>query len=330
MSNVILSASKLSTLKGCSFTYYANYELGMKSGGNSGSDRGTIVHIIFENILKPSRRKYFNQIISDKTIKNCPVIVRLVQKISNRIGLGTHDNKDQHNFDLIDEMIVTGLSCDFYCEGGELEAAETEFNYEGEGYNIRGAIDKIARFGSNYKIIDYKSSASKYTGDDLEFNIQSMLYSLWFYKTKGVLPEFQFIFLRFPDDPYINKQYTELEILGFEEYIKYITKYLQNFDMKKAIAGLASDKGYPADGSFGGKVMCGYSKYPGHISPKTGKEYWACYYKHARNIYYIKDGSGNVKYTTDRLEDIKLVGDDTFEVFPFKGCPSWNRSFYEQ
>ena len=330
MSNIILSASKINTFSGCSFTYYANYELGMKSGDNSGSRRGTVVHVCFENLLKSSRRHYFDKIMSDKTIKNCPPILRLVRKISNRIKLDSHDNKDQHNRDLIDEMIVTGLSCDFYCEGGVLEEAETEFSYEGEGYAIRGAIDKIVKYQNGYKIIDYKSSASKYSGEDLEMNFQSLLYSLWFYRTRGVIPEFQFIFLRFPEDPYINKKYDEETILGFEQYLIYITKYLQKFDMRKATAGLAADKGYPTDGSFGGKVMCGFSKYPGHISPKTGKEYWACYYKYARPIYYIKDNKGEVRYTTDKIDDILLEEGDTFEIFPFKGCPAWNKSFYEQ
>ena len=160
--------------------------------------------------------------------------------------------------------------------------------------------------------------------------MQSLLYSLWFYKTKGVIPAFQFIFLRFPEDPYINKQYTESEIIGFEQYLIYINDHLESFNIKKAMVSLAADKGYPSDGGFSGKTACGYSKYPGHKSEKTGKEYWSCYYKHARDIYYIKDSVGNIKYTTDKIEDIKPEDFNSVTIFKFKGCPAYNKESYDQ
>jgi len=329
MSSVVLSGSKLNVFSKCSWIYYATYILGIRSEGNSGSQRGSVVHVVFDCLLSKRRKKYVDKILNDKTIKNCLPVLKLVQRLSEKNNLGEIDNKDQNNLDLIDSMIVTGLGLDFYCEGGNLEKAETQFSYKGDGYEIRGAIDKIAKYDENYKIFDYKSSSNKYKGEESEFNEQSLIYSLWFYRLYGVIPFFRFIFLRFEGDPFIDKYYTENEIKGFEEYLIYITKYLEDFDLKKGMSNMAADKGYPKDGSFSGLTSCGYAKYPGHVSTKTGKEYWACSYKFKKTYYYIFDDKQEVKYVTDKPEKITEEEWKNVKTMEYAGCPAWNRDKYD-
>lgn len=328
MSNVILSPSKISTHSKCSWVYYMNYILKFKSPGNSGSARGSVVHIIFECLLNPRRRGLFNKILLDNTVKKSPSVVELIKKLSIKNDLTEEfDNKGNHNFDLIDNMILVGLKSDFYCEGSKEISAEQEIYYKDkEGrYEFRGIIDKIAKYKNNsYKIFDYKSSSEKYKGEEKDFNLQSLIYSLWFQKQYGIIPFFRFIFLRFEGDPFIDKQYTNEELNGFEEYLIYIASYLDDFGLDKAKLNLAADKGYPTDGSFSGMLACGYGKYPGHKN-KAGKEYFVCPMKFARTLYVVLDTDGQIKYSTDNVDCIKSNEWEFVKVMNYSGCPYWNR-----
>ena len=143
MSKVVLSGSKLSTYSKCSWVYYVTYELGIRGGDNDGSRRGSVCHIIFQVLLNKRHKKYVDQILAENTIKNCIPILKLVKKINKKNSLGEEDNKGQNNLDLIDSMIVVGICLDFYCDGGILEKAETEFDFKTDQYEIRGGIDKI-------------------------------------------------------------------------------------------------------------------------------------------------------------------------------------------
>lgn len=304
------------------------YVVGIKGGDNDGSRRGSIVHKVFECLLKSRHKKHYDLIMEKGSAFKSAVVVRLIAKMARSMNLSEYDDKGNHNIELIDSMIMIGLSCDFYCKGQELEKAEAEFYYEGSNYIIRGALDKIAK-GERYTIFDYKSSERKYVGEDEEFNVQSLMYSLWFYRERKAIPFFRFIFLRFKDDPYIDKEFTEEQIKGFEDYLVYISDYLQHFNYQKAVSNLAATKGYPKDGSFSGMLACGYGKYPGHIKPTTGKPYYICAFKHPKKFYFIKDYNGDVKYTTDNTHDIILENGDSFEEFSYGGCPHWYPNAYE-
>ena len=53
-----LSASKIKTLDNCSWLYHSKYILKVPDISNDGASRGTIVHLIFEVLIKPRHRKY--------------------------------------------------------------------------------------------------------------------------------------------------------------------------------------------------------------------------------------------------------------------------------
>ncbi|MEK6882048.1 MAG: hypothetical protein AABY22_20690, partial [Nanoarchaeota archaeon] len=123
--------------------------------------------------------------------------------------------------------------------------------------------------------------------------------------------------------------FTESQLKGFEEYLVYISEYLQNFDFKKATSNMAAAKGYPKDKSFSGLVACGYGKYSGHIKPSTGEPYWCCSFKHPKVFYYIKNSNGEVKYTADNYNDIKLQDGDTIQEYNYPGCWWFYRDKWE-
>jgi len=324
---VRLSASRLSTLNSCSWIYFCQYILKIKSPSNSGSSRGTIAHAVFEYLLKNRRKPLVEKILQAKTIKCYPPLEKYVALYIEKEGLTEFDKKGEHNFNLIDEMIQVGLSLDFYCEGWELEPPELEFKYKNDNYELLGYIDKSATKPGDYFIRDFKSSASKYEGEEKEYNIQSLIYSLWSYKERGVIPFVQFIFLRFKDDPYIEKRYSKQELDGFSEYLTYITQYLSNFTFEKAISGLAAEKGFPKDGGFKGRVMCGRAKFPGDLK-KNGELAYFCPHKFPYTYHAVFDNSGEYIYSSREKPDLK-DGENIVEQ-EYKGCWYFNKQNYQK
>ena len=99
-----LSASRIKTAQQCSWTYWCNYKLKLPQSGNDGSSRGTICHNVFE-LLGDHHKSEFNKIIKEGTIWNTKVVASQVKKEAEELSVS-----DKENLDLIDEMIVNGLS----------------------------------------------------------------------------------------------------------------------------------------------------------------------------------------------------------------------------
>ena len=210
---VPLSASRLSTYRKCSYVYYGNYVLKLPRGSNDGARRGTIVHALFECLLNPRHAKWYEKILSEKAIRTIPVIDRFIRKVAKREGMKRRmDHKGQNNYDMIEQMILTGLKFDFFCHKdtgvvskpipGAIPEAEIAFDYVNpeKTYRILGYIDKMAKISdARLGIWDYKTSASKFSGDDLEitcrqrcilcthgaFVVCRLSFSLFFYGSRA-------------------------------------------------------------------------------------------------------------------------------------------------
>lgn len=321
-----LSYSKISKHEDCSFLYHVNYILKIRGGSNMAARRGNICHVVFECLLKSKRKKYTQKILKAKSIETIPSILRLVLKRFKLDDIAEYDNKKNHNFTLTNQMILTGLSLDFYCKGGELEAAEKEFNFENSLYILRGFIDKIAKYPDKRVIFDYKSDQSLWTEDKKNFNIQSLIYSLCEWKQYGIIPYVKFIFLRFEKTPFLEKHYTEEELVGFQDYLEYIAKYLTNFTFDKAVANLAATKGFPEDGSFTKRTMCGQSKFPGDLKKdgKSPKYHCSEKWPYTYNAVYSKDG----EYLYGTRESPTLKDGEMTIPLDYKGCYYFNRQNY--
>ena len=302
-----LSASKIKTVEGCSWLYHSKYILKFPDISNSGASRGTICHLIFELLLTDRHKKYFEDLCSGKAgiIKN-PAIHRLILKNAKKLKVD-----DEENLDLIYMMIQTGLQSDFFCNGSLLVEAESEFKLEEEDYIINGFIDKLAEFDDKkYKIYDYKSSKAKFSKEEIDFNLQNLMYSLAVFKTKGFIPDVSFIFLKFKKQPIQEApKPTEEQLEGFKAYLAYIAGYLSKFDEKNSVQNLAAN-------SPKKKWMCG--------SDVQGK--WICPSRLAATYYIGTDANDKHIRASFKRED--LLNDSKVALIKkteYKGCPYWKK-----
>ena len=295
----VLSASRIKTLETCSWVYWNNYHTKVPQSQNDGALRGTICHTVFELLLNKRHLKNYNRIIKKNAIDGDKGVDKLVKKLAKKVKL------DDSNYKLLNDMILVGLKHDFFGEHGDIVKPEYSFNIESQEpkYHIRGFIDKPIKTKKEMHIIDYKSSKYKFRGDDLEANIQAMMYSLASKKLWPKLkPIVKFLFLRFPKQPIQELTFTDEQITGFEHYLEHINDYVNKFDENSAKANFAID-------NEKNKWMC-----------KVGG--WKCPYKDPYEYYVKLNDKGEVVETSleNTFKDIKGF---KIETRKYEGCPKW-------
>ena len=318
-----LSASRIKTFNTCSYIYWCNYHLGLRDidGSNDGAKRGTISHLILEVLLNNRHRKYIEQIL-EKGCKKVPSIWRLILKHAKILCVD-----DEENLKLIDSFIQVGLKTDYLCEETDtpddpwiLQDPEIKFQIENENpeYKILGFIDKQAhsKSGKKKRVDDYKTSKARFSGEDADFNIQSLLYALALWKDQDEVEkvDVNFIFLKFPKNPWQKFSYTKEQLAGFEIYLSDIYKYLKNFNIKKACSNYAkNNKNY---------FLCGKCKTD---VKKDGSPAWVCSYKYPFLYYAVINKENKVKATSKVREEIvdKVEDGDRIEERFYAGCPAW-------
>ena len=297
-----LSASRIKTLETCSWVYWNNYHAKVPQSQNDGALRGTICHTIFELLLNKRHLKNYKRIIKKNAIDGDKGVDKLVKKLSAKVKL------DESNYKLLNDMILVGLKNDFFGEGGEIVKPEYDFDITNEEpkYHIKGFIDKPIKIKKEMHIVDYKSSKYKFRGDDLEANIQAMMYSL---ASKKIWPKLKpivkFLFLRFPKQPIQELIFTDEQIKGFEHYLEHINDYINKFDEESARANFAVD-------SQKNKWMC-----------QVGG--WKCPYKDPYKYYVKVNEKGEVVETSleNNFKDIKGFKVETRD---YEGCPKFQSS----
>jgi len=297
-----LSASRIKTLETCSWVYWNNYHTKVPQSQNDGALRGTICHTIFELLLNKRHLKNYKRIIKKNSIDGDKGVARLVKKLSAKVKL------DESNYKLLNDMILVGLKNDFFGEGGEIVKPEYDFDITNEEpkYHIKGFIDKPIKIKKEMHIIDYKSSKYKFRGDDLEANIQAMMYSLASKKLWPKLkPIVKFLFLRFPKQPIQELIFTDEQIKGFEHYLEHINDYINKFNEESARANFAID-------NQKNKWMC-----------QVGG--WKCPYKDPYKYYVKVNDKGEVVETSleNNFKDIKGFKVETRD---YEGCPKFQNS----
>ena len=295
----VLSASRIKTLETCSWVYWNNYHTKVPQSQNDGALRGTICHTIFELLLNKRHLKNYKRIIKKNAIDGDKGVDKLVKKLSAKVKL------DETNYKLLNDMILVGLKNDFFGEDGEIVKPEYDFDIKNDEpkYHIRGFIDKPIKIKKEMHIIDYKSSKYKFRGDDLEANIQAMMYSLASKKLWPKLkPIVKFLFLRFPKQPIQELVFDDNQIRGFEHYLEHINDYVNKFDEESARSNFAVD-------SVKNKWMC-----------QVGG--WKCPYKDPYKYYVKVNDKGEVIETS--LEDnFKDIEGFKVETRTYEGCPKF-------
>jgi len=319
---VKLSASRIKTLQSCSWTYYCNYNLKLPQKNNSGAMRGTVAHLIFEVLGNPRHDHYIKKIVEDNTCLKQKAIFRLIIKTANKEGLDLDEmvkplkksGQEVSNLKCIDEMILVGLKFDFIGDA-KLIGTEWEFDITNKqpAYRIGGFIDRIFKDKKQLVIRDFKSSKLAFKGEELESNIQAMMYSLAvrkkYAKQKEVLVKF--LFLRYPDNPEREcPHFTEEQLVGFEHYLEYLNGYLTNFDEKKGKSNFAAN-------DFAKKWMC---------QTKSG---WRCPYLDPIDYKVLLDKDGRIIksiFADKEFKSSDIKKGYQIEIRKYEGCPAWKKS----
>lgn len=275
-----LSASKIKSYSSCSYLAYLRYNCGLPSSGNTGSRLGGITHSILECLAHQKRIGMVDQAIACKKPLSIPSLARMATILLKKEG-----EDSLENFDKVDGFLLTALENDFYGIGCSEYHTEYEFNVNTGKYWIYGFIDRIFVYEDTVRILDFKTSKKKFQkgSDDMDFNVQALMYALVASKMfPGRKISVEFLFLKFRKDPYIKMEFNESQIEGFESYLEYISDYLQNFGIEKALANMASSGGRAKN------WLCGK---PPYTEKLDGSIAWSCEYR-APFLYFeaIKDG----------------------------------------
>ena len=293
----------MKTLETCSWIYWAKYHLGIPDKTNDGALRGTICHSVFELLLNKKHKKHYDDIMLNNSIKGSLAVNRLIKAF-----LDKHEIHNEENYELIDDMILVGLNCDFFGEGGRIYKPEQKFQIKNKDpeYSILGYMDKPIKYlkKKKVKIVDYKSSKKKFSGDDLGANIQGLMYSL---AAKKLWPKYkpviEFLFLRFGKKPSQILEFSDDEIAGFEHYLAHMNKIVNNFSEIDAQSNFAQDE-------VKNRWLCGMGK-------------WVCPLRESFTYFVLLDK--NKKIIKKALEEDDLCKiqkiDEKIETREYEGCP---------
>lgn len=317
-----LSASKIKTFDSCSWQYYCSYHLNIPQEKNSGAIRGTIVHNLFELISKEKHQHYIKKIHMAGCPSKVPEINRFLsrqfskEEISLDAEVKPTKSKygKKNNWQTVCDMVTTTIRAEFLSKDFEnIIGSEHEFNHINEKpkYAVRGFIDRVEEEDPDtLKILDYKSSAKKFTGEEQSSNIQAMIYSLVARKIWKNYKKYKasFFFMRFPDDPYQDNEFSEEELDGLEHYLEYISGVLDDFDQKKATSSMAAR-------SREKSWLC-----------QRGS--WTCPYKNPVTFYKVKNEndefiSSHLKPEDAEKKILRSGKKYTIEMVEYKGCPAF-------
>ena len=113
------------------------------------------------------------------------------------------------------------------------------------------------------------------------------------------------------------------ELYGFEMQLSEIQRYLDNFSIKHAKSSYAAYKGFPSDGSFSGKLLCGFAKKKGELK-LDGTPKWHCPMKFDFFYYKVFDKKGDLHSSVfeEDFDEKLLPKGFTYELKYYEGCPA--------
>lgn len=330
-----LSASRIKTLDGCSWIYWATYVLKVPTEENTGAILGSCCHEILEDLADVKNYKLYEKILGSKTIKKTKYLT-FAKKFLAEKNISVKDlipDKDRNPvvcLDLIDRMILTALEYDFHGEGAEEKYSEKEFDIKTDNYHINGFIDRLFIYKDRIVIRDYKSSKQKFTGADFEDNVQDLIYKL---AVKHMFPDFEsnteFIFLQHDDCVVRTPSTCNQELKGFEFYLSNIQSVIDNFTEEVACSNFAKDHGFKSSyHGFSGLLKCGTAVTP-FETKADGNPKWFCPFKFARH-YYVLLRKGEIVASANEESKLLKEEGDIIEKRLYSGCPAWPHLKYNK
>lgn len=347
--NQTLSASKIKTMTSCSWLYWCKYHLKLPDKTNDGALKGSIVHLVLECLGKDRHKKHYDLILKEGTVCGSSAVERLIYKHAKSSNL----LENPSNLEDIYDMAFRGVVYDFFGKkiGRPTETiSEKEFELEIEEddvrYKVKGFIDRLFMYKSKgiALIRDFKTNKKVYEGKEVTDNLQDYIYTL---AVKKLYPKYkdvkmEFVFLKAmqssqsssgkwqivgsSDSVLTMRSKTEDELKGFEYELTDFQSYAENFTQETATSSLASEQGMPKDGSFSGRLLCGFAKKPNELK-KDGSPKWYCSYKFPFDYYSVIDEKNQTKrsfFTEKEAIEYKQKKDKILKL-QYTGCPSFNK-----
>ncbi len=174
-----LSPSRIKTFISCSYLGYSKYFLKAPDLGNSGSSRGSTLHETLEILADKKHKKHYDLILEKKDGFASPAVTRLLTKYAKNHGVD-----DPENMEIIRKFLYCALKNDFYFEGADEVFVEREFEVKTDKYHVKGFLDLVAFYHDKKIAIirDWKSSKAKFAKDEIDYNLQSLIYSFFIKK----------------------------------------------------------------------------------------------------------------------------------------------------
>lgn len=305
-----LSPSRIDTYFKCSYLYYLKYILKIPDEQTAAMARGSFMHAILEYLLRQDRRGRVERIIQKNDLCSDPAVARLVRVLAKKYKVW-----NPSDVETVKEFVLRGLKQDFYHDGSSFLRAEYKFELAGEGWNAVGIIDKMAGYPDRIVITDYKSSKSKFTAKQLEFNLQNYFYT---YASKKMFPDLpvcvEFQFLKFKKVPLqAAPVLTDEQLKGFEEWLPHISKFLENLTLEQALES-------PAKDDIEKRMICCGSSF-GSVNKDGGKAHM-CGYRYPYIYFELLEGDKVIKKSKNKNELVVLMNSDRKIIEKqHDGCP---------
>ena len=267
-----LSASKIKSMEQCSFKFFCNYILKLPETTHPKTFAGTVAHNIYEALMHPKRKEFQDKVLESGSVREFPSLMRYCNAMIRK-------------FEIIEEvaipipdMIDVGL---MYLKGllddPEIIKVipEYEFTLHTDEYEIKGFIDLLVIYKDKALIVDYKSQGRKFTGEQMNYNIQGLVYQLAVRQIFDLPAEVQFIMLRYPPTKRTPEKHIqrvpvsdESHLKGVEDYLIYLQKKFNEFGPETAEETFAAADKKTA---FFCKYICQF-KHPKKILKVTNDE----------------------------------------------------------
>ncbi len=189
-----LSATGIDTYFRCGFSYFCRYGIGAKTIKPAEIDvlqRGTIVHEVLEKLITEYGAE-LSRLDDDEIIKKTSEItdnylsrIQGIEKLKDNRFMYLVDCIKQLTAEVVchlrDEFAQSGFvpkSCELKIGGDEADIEQAVIKSTAGSVTIRGAVDRVDKFGAYIRIVDYKTGSRKFALPDVLYglNMQMLIY----------------------------------------------------------------------------------------------------------------------------------------------------------
>ena len=159
----------------------------------------------------------------------------------------------------------------------------------------------------------------KFDQKKINDNDQAFVYRIAIFKEYNIIPDVEFIFLKFPNSPIqVAPKVTPESLNGYIKYVNFIageSKKMNEENSQLRLAACDPKK----------RWKCGKAQTP----EEEARGVWCCAYKFPKKYYSVIDKDGKIVYSSfDPIPDSKLVSFAGGKVVQkeYAGCPAFKVS----